>query len=232
MWGIRLGGMAARTQGEDAVFVSLADSAVAGMKIRWDGFDGENSDAWWEAPVERAVEVRWRDGRGQGEGSDLAKGVDAGIGTARTLGQDAFADGPVDGVGEEALDGRQIGLDLPPIKSGAIVGEDEFPVSHAVICTVSRVESLVAGCPLFVRDRLYSCTGWGSGLESGGLLYLAFGEWRRTSGIGTGNPANWNQAAFRFVARYAASARLGILAAIEPLHPCLRIDWAPEHVLS
>ena len=136
--------------------------------------------------------------------------MDAGVGTAGALGQDAFADGAVDGVGEESLDGGQAGLDLPAVVRGAVVGEDELPVSHAVICTVSRVESPDACCLLVVKEELYAYRGWVSGLERGGLLYLAFGEWRRTSASALEFRRIGTKPRFRFVAKYAASRAAGI----------------------
>ena len=36
----------------------------------------------------------------------------------------------MDGVGEQALDGGEVGLDLPSAVRGAIVGEGELPVRH------------------------------------------------------------------------------------------------------
>lgn len=103
---------------------------MAGVEVGGDGFRGEDADAVGQAAVERAVEAVGRDGGGQGERGDLAEGVDAGVGTAGTLGEDALAEGAMDGIGERALDGRQAGLHLPPVKPGTVVGERELPVRH------------------------------------------------------------------------------------------------------
>src|ERR1019366_1017118 len=65
-------------------------------------------------------------------------GVDASVGAAGALRKDTFADGAMYGLGEEALDCVQARLNLPSVKWGSVVGEDELPVSHAVLWTVSR----------------------------------------------------------------------------------------------
>ncbi len=56
--------------------------------------------------------------------------MDTGVGATGTLRKDALADGAMDGVGEQALDGGQVGLNLPAAVRGSIVGEDELPVGH------------------------------------------------------------------------------------------------------
>jgi len=56
--------------------------------------------------------------------------VDAGVGAAGPLREDALAGGAVDGVSERALDRRQAGLNLPSVKGCAVVGEGELPVLH------------------------------------------------------------------------------------------------------
>ena len=58
------------------------------------------------------------------------EGVDAGVGAAGALGEDGFAGDAMDGVGERALDGGEVGLDLPAVVGGSVVGEDELPVRH------------------------------------------------------------------------------------------------------
>jgi len=56
--------------------------------------------------------------------------VDAGVGAARALGENGFSGDAVDGLGECALDGGEIGLDLPTVVRGPVVGEYELPVRH------------------------------------------------------------------------------------------------------
>jgi hypothetical protein len=56
--------------------------------------------------------------------------VDAGIGAAGALREDGFAGDVADGAGEGALDGGEVGLDLPAVVGGAVVGEDDLPVRH------------------------------------------------------------------------------------------------------
>jgi len=44
----------------------------------------------------------------------------------------------VNGVSEGALDGGEIGLDLPAVVGCSVVGKNELPVGHGLIWTVSR----------------------------------------------------------------------------------------------
>ena len=56
--------------------------------------------------------------------------VNSGIGTSGALRRDVFAGQPSNSGRQGALNGRQPGLDLPAGEVGAVVGEDEFKVSH------------------------------------------------------------------------------------------------------
>ena len=80
--------------------------------------------------VEGAIEVDGGDGRGEGEAGDLGEGVDASVGAAGALGQNALASDAEEGVGEQALNGRKVRLDLPAVVGRAVVGEDELEVGH------------------------------------------------------------------------------------------------------
>ena len=124
--------------GEDAVLVGFAQGAVSGVEVVGDGFDGEDADAWGKGAVEGAMKVGRGDGDGEREGRDLGEGVDPGVGAAGALGEDGFAGNAVDGVGEGALDGGEVGLNLPSVVGGSVVGEDDLPVRHGMIWTVSR----------------------------------------------------------------------------------------------
>ena len=122
--------MRSRAAGEDAVLVGFAEGVVAGVEVFGDGLDGEDADAGGKGAVEGAMEVGGGDGDGEGEGGDLGEGVDAGVGAAGALREDGFAGDAVDGLGESALDGGEVGLDLPTVVGGSVVGEDELPVRH------------------------------------------------------------------------------------------------------
>ncbi len=98
---------------------------------------GEDADGWRESAVEGAEEVGGRDGGGEREGGDLGEGVDAGVGAAGALGEDGFAGDVVEGLGEGALDGGEAGLDLPAVEGRAVVGEDEFPVLHGFLQSIT-----------------------------------------------------------------------------------------------
>lgn len=71
------------------------------------------------------------DGRGEGEGGYLGERVDPGVGAAGALGENGFAGDAMDGFGECALDGGEVGLNLPAVIGGSIVGEDELPVHES-----------------------------------------------------------------------------------------------------
>ena len=77
------------------------------------------------------MEIGGGDGYGEGEGGDLCEGVDAGVGTARALGKNGFTGDAMNGLGEGALDGGDIGLDLPTVVRGSVVAEDELAVHES-----------------------------------------------------------------------------------------------------
>src|SRR5271170_5170784 len=115
---------------EDAVLVGFAEGVVSGVEVFGDGFDREDANAWGKGAVEGAMEVGGGDGYSEGEGGDLGEGVDPGVGAARALRQDGLARDVVDYLRESALDGGEVGLDLPTVVGGPVVGEDELPVRH------------------------------------------------------------------------------------------------------
>jgi len=109
--------------GEDAVFVGFGEGGVAGVEGFGDGFGGEDADAGWESTVEGAEKVFGGDRGFQLEGGDLRKGMDAGVGAAGALRKDGFA-GQVAKRGRKgALNGREVGLDLPAVEGSAVVAE-------------------------------------------------------------------------------------------------------------
>ncbi len=116
--------------GEDAVLVGFAEGAVAGVEVWRCGGDGEDADAGRESVVEGAVEIGGGDGDGEGEGGYLGEGVDTGVGASGALGKYVFAGDAVDGLCECALDGGELGLDLPAVVGGSVVAEDDLPVRH------------------------------------------------------------------------------------------------------
>ena len=77
-------------------------------------------------------------GDGERKGGDLSERVNAGVGAAGALGEDGFAGDVVDGAGEGALNGGEVGLDLPAVVGRSVVGEGCFPVRHGDVRTVSR----------------------------------------------------------------------------------------------
>lgn len=103
---------------------------MAGVEVRGDLLDGEDANAGREDAVEGAVEVEGGDGDVQREGGDLGEGVNSGVGAAGALGEHGFAGDVKDGLGQGALDGGEVGLDLPAVVGRAVVGEGGFPVGH------------------------------------------------------------------------------------------------------
>jgi hypothetical protein len=129
--------------GEDAVLVGLAEGVVAGVEGFGCVLDGEDADAGGKGVVEGAMEVGGGDGDGEREGGDLGKGVDAGVGAAGALREDGLSGDALDGFGEGSLHGGEIGLDLPAVVGGSVVGESGFPVRHGDVRTVSRGRGVV-----------------------------------------------------------------------------------------
>ncbi len=68
--------------GVDAVLVSFAKGAVAGVEAGGSVFDGEDANAGREGVIEGAVEVCRGDGGVKREGGNLGEGVDPGVGAA------------------------------------------------------------------------------------------------------------------------------------------------------
>ncbi len=116
--------------GKDAVLVCFSQGAVAGVEVFGHGFDGEDTDAGGKGSVERAMQVGHGDGDGESEGGNLGEGVNAGVSAARALGEYGFAGDAMDGLRESALYGGDVGLDLPTVVWGSVVGEDDLPVRH------------------------------------------------------------------------------------------------------
>ena len=98
---------------------------------RMDGFG--DADRGWESSVEGPEETGGRDIGSKGKAGHLAERMDAGIGAAGALGQDGFTGDVQEGAGERALNGRETGLHLPPVKGSAVIGEGELPIAPWVL---------------------------------------------------------------------------------------------------
>ena len=130
MWGTRICGGFDGAAGVDAVLVGFADGTVAGVEAWGNLLGGEDADAGRERAIEGAEKVRGGDVGGEVEACNLGKRVDSRVGASGALGKNDFAGEVLDGLGEGALDGGQVRLDLPAMEGGAIVGEGEFPGPH------------------------------------------------------------------------------------------------------
>ncbi len=91
---------------------------MAGVEVFGNLLDGEDADARGKGAVKGAMEVGGGDGYAEGEGGDLSEGVDAGIGAAGALRKDGVSGDVVDCPRESALDGGEVGLDLPTVVGG------------------------------------------------------------------------------------------------------------------
>ena len=57
--------------------------------------------------------------------------VDASVGAARSVENDAFLRDATQDVYDFTLDGGFVGLDLPAVEVGAVVGDGQFEMAHA-----------------------------------------------------------------------------------------------------
>ena len=115
---------------EEAVFVGLAESVVAGVEDGRCVLGGKDANAGGQGSVEGAEEVGWGNGRGEGDAGNLSEGVDASVRAAGALRENGFSGDVAEGCGKGALDGGEVGLDLPAVEGGTVVGEGEFPALH------------------------------------------------------------------------------------------------------
>lgn len=118
------------TEGEDSVFIGLSAGAMTRVEVGGDDFEREDANAGREGPVEGAVEIEGGDRDGEGEGRYLSESMNAGVGASGALGKHGFSRNMADGVGEGALDGGQIRLNLPAVVGGSVVGENGLPMRH------------------------------------------------------------------------------------------------------
>ena len=156
------------------------------MEVGGDGFDCEDADAGWETTVESAVQVGCGDVCVQGKAGNLTESVDAGIGAAGALGQDALAYGAMNGIGEQTLDGGQIGLNLPAMVRGSIVCEGELPVRHGDAYLPQPASWLGTS-----YARYHERTGRRFKVRGSRLVYWAFSELRLANGTLRGTIQHW-----------------------------------------
>ena len=107
------------------VAVALQAGRPASVESLRRGAGGENADV----PRQRRVEGRHRGLRGDGaralHAGDLAEGVHARVGPARTDDADLAAGERAQRLDDQALHGGRAGLDLPAVVRRAVVGQQE-----------------------------------------------------------------------------------------------------------
>jgi hypothetical protein len=97
-----------------------------------DFFGGDDADGMRQHGIHAALKFGGGE-IGMGfEMRDLAEGVDSGVGAAGAVDGDALLSDFLEGVFEGALDGGDLGLELPAVEVGAVVGDGEFDVLHFV----------------------------------------------------------------------------------------------------
>jgi len=115
---------------EDAVVVGLGLGVPASVEVgaELEGFD--DADGGGKQRIAGALELGGGEGGVRFEMSDLAEGVDAGVGASGGVDGEVLGGEFAEDVNESALDGGLAGLDLPAAEVGAVVGEGEFDGAH------------------------------------------------------------------------------------------------------
>lgn len=110
-----------------AVNVTFADGGVAGVKGFRHGGCGTDLNRLREDRMEGANELAGIMGPCGVEMETLPAGVDSGIGTAAAVGFDGSVKDLPQGVFKDILNTVALGLALPAVEFGAVVGADAFP---------------------------------------------------------------------------------------------------------
>ena len=115
--------------GANAVAVALARGAVTGVEVRRSFLDLEHGNIGRQQAVE-STQNAFRRLIGPGvEMSYLARGVNSGVGAARSCGADGFAHKDLQGPCQFALDGTVLRLNLPAREVGAVVFEEQANIA-------------------------------------------------------------------------------------------------------
>ena len=112
---------------KDTIFVKFSSGAVPGMKTLGCMLRRQHADRGWQRPVEGADQIPFGNGGCKRKRCYLALRMHPGIGATRTLRKNIFSGDAFNGRAELALDCRLLGLDLPPVKLRAVIGEHQLP---------------------------------------------------------------------------------------------------------
>lgn len=108
---------------EDPVFVSLRYGVEPGMELWSDLLHIADSYGRRKQAIDGPAQVIRRNRVGEGNGSYLGPGMNAGVGPAGALDPHRSALYLADDTFQRSLDGGQVRLDLPAVKVGAVVGD-------------------------------------------------------------------------------------------------------------
>ena len=108
---------------QDAVAVGLGGGVPTGVEVMRDLLHLQHPDAGGQETVERAQEVLRRDARAGLAVRHLAERVHARVGAPGAVEANLLAGDLLQGVHQRALDGGNVGLDLPAVELAAVVGE-------------------------------------------------------------------------------------------------------------
>src|SRR6266550_2643848 len=115
---------------QNAIFVYFGLGVEAWMKIGMHLFSGEHADRGRQQAIDGTPQIRRRDGVGDSKGRYLFQRMYAGIGSARPGHMHALAFHAGKDLFQDALNGWQAGLNLPPMKTAAIVGQLDPDAAH------------------------------------------------------------------------------------------------------
>ena len=112
---------------KEAIAVDFATGLEAGMKVLGCAGGAEDADFWGEIGIEGGEPFGWGEEVGGDIGvGDLGEGVDAGVGAAGAVDDDASGGDFLESGFEMILDCGATGLALPATEGATVVGDDDF----------------------------------------------------------------------------------------------------------
>ena len=115
----------------DTIAITLRLGVEARMERRGDHFHGSNANLDWQLRVQRAHDDIGFDVARQRDARDLRKRVDAGVRPAGPCDRDVPSFEIDQGVFDQALNRRALGLPLPADEPRPVVGKREFEGAHS-----------------------------------------------------------------------------------------------------
>ena len=112
------------------ITVSLAPRRPARIEIRADLLGAGDSNRRGKQRVQSALKFLRRQWRLRSKAPDLAKRVNAGVGAPGSMQNDVLLGQAPEHSNDFPLNGGLIGLNLPTVKIGAVVGDGELEIAH------------------------------------------------------------------------------------------------------